>query len=418
MTAPAVLLLPASSALADAKSSTSTQTQQKPTYAELQKAAADADKAYKDAVAAKDAAQKKLKATLAEMQQDSNPLKAAGLAADKAAEAAAADKITADKAVTDAKAKLDAAKDDTEKAATQKAYEAAEAKAKKAAEAKGAADAKRKAAWDAVDDVQVAAFREYGKAQHAPDNALKAKEAADKALASAKECVYPSGLTVFANGLPSKTVAGSTVDFSLTVTNGTDRTLDVRSWVLFNLETESEDHFIKMQWSDGSGWKELDQKGNNYTAPIKAMKPGAHSDVKMRMTIEAGASAGKARTLFAADASDQYNPCVLGTMQRYQVEVLPAGSKPGKVDEAKPGKVDEKDRPKSNPSAQGGKSDKPVPGTKDDASAKPASTNADGSLASTGSSNAMPIAAASGAAVLLGAGAVFAVRRRRAKGTN
>ncbi|MFG2226215.1 LAETG motif-containing sortase-dependent surface protein [Streptomyces sp. NPDC048644] len=64
-------------------------------------------------------------------------------------------------------------------------------------------------------------------------------------------------------------------------------------------------------------------------------------------------------------------------MKRYNFEVLPAGSKPGKVDAA-------------------------------------------GGLAKTGSSSAVPqLALAGGAAVLLGTGAVFAVRRHRGtRGTN
>ncbi|MFB7631182.1 LPXTG cell wall anchor domain-containing protein [Streptomyces sp. NPDC056149] len=146
------------------------------------------------------------------------------------------------------------------------------------------------------------------------------------------------------------------------------------------------------------------------------MKPGARTDVKLRMAIEAQAPAKKALALLAGDASDQYNPCVLGPMKRYDFEVLPAGSKPGKVDEAKPGKVEDKDRPapKAKPEANGS--------AKGDAAAKPESTPdaAKGSLATTGTSSAeQTLALAGGAAVLLGTGAVFAVRRKRgARGTN
>ncbi|MEU5426245.1 LPXTG cell wall anchor domain-containing protein [Streptomyces olivoreticuli] len=414
VTAPAVLLS-AGSAWADAKPPA--QTQQKPTYAELQKAADDADQAYKDAVAAKKAAREKLDTAFAALDQDSHPLKAAMLAADKVAKAAAADKTAADKTVTDAKAKLDAAKGEAEKAMAQKALDAAEAEAKKAADAKATADAKSKTASDAWNDARIAATREYSKVQDAPETALKAKEAADKALATVKECVRVSGLTVLANGLPSKVVAGTTVDFAFTVANGTDRTLNVDPLVLFRLEAKNQDqHFMKVQWSDGSSWKELDREGSPYIASVKDMKPGARTDVKMRMTIAAGAPADKAMALFAGDASDQYNPCVLGPMKRYDFQVLPAGSKPGKVDEAKPGKVDDKDRPKPGP--QGGTSGKPAPATTGDASAKPVPTAADGDLAKTGSSSAMPLALAGGAAVLLGAGAVFVVRRRGGKGTS
>ncbi|MFH9419249.1 LAETG motif-containing sortase-dependent surface protein [Streptomyces sp. NPDC017529] len=417
VTTPAVLLSAGSAALADANPSA--QAQQKPTFAELKKAADDADEAYKRAVAAEENENKKIEETLKAMDDGgSHPLRLAALAADKEAGAAEADKTAADKAVTDAKAKLAAAGDEAGKSAAQKELAAAETAADKAARAKTDADAKSKAAWTAVTDARVEAFRELSKAKYALDEARKAKKAADEALAAAKECVRVPGLTVLADGLPSKVVAGTTVDFSFTVANGTDRTLDVDPLVFFNLRAKNDQqHFMKVQWSDGSGWKELDSRGHSYTEPVKAMKPGARADVKMRMTIETGVPAKKGLALFAGDASDQYNPCVLGPMKRYDFEVLPAGSKPGKVDDAKPGKVADKDRQEPGKSAQGGNSAKPVPGAGDDDSAKP--TPAGGNLASTGASSAVPqLALAGGAAVLLGAGTVFVVRRRGAKAGN
>ncbi|MFI0259617.1 hypothetical protein ACH4OW_11365 [Streptomyces sp. NPDC017056] len=417
MTTPAVLLSAGSAALADANPSA--QTQLKPTFAELKKAADDADEAYKRAVAAKEAEDKKIEETLKAMDKGgSHPLRLAALAADKEAEAAKSGKAAADKAVTDAKAKLAEAVDEAAKAAAQKELAAAETAAGKAAQAVTEADAKSKAAWDALTDARVEAFRELGKAQRALDEARKAKKTANDAFAAAKECIRVPGLTVLADNLPSKVVAGTTVDFSFTVANNTDRTLDVDPLVFFNLRAKNDQqHFMKVQWSDGSGWKELDSKGHSYTEPVKGMKPGSRADVKMRMTIEAGVPAKEALALFAGDASDQYNPCVLGPMKRYDFEVLPAGSKPGKVDDAKPGKVDDKDRKEPGKSAQGGNSAKPVPGAGDDTSAKP--TPAGGSLASTGASSAVPqLALAGGAAVLLGAGAVFAARRRGAKTGN
>ncbi|MFH8411494.1 hypothetical protein ACH4FX_43085 [Streptomyces sp. NPDC018019] len=410
---PAVLLTAGSAALADAMPAA--RSHHKPTYAELKKAAADAEQAYKDAVAAKAAAQQKLKDTLAAQDSPTHPLRVAAAAADKALEAAGTDKAAADKAVADAKAKLEAAEDETAKATAQKALTAAEATAAKAAQAKAEAEAKRTAAWKAVSNARLKAVQEYSKIQDAPDEALKVKNAADKALTAAEECVREPGLTVLANGLPSKAVAGTTVDFSFTLANGTDRTLDVDPLVFFRLHAGNQDqHFMKVQWSDGTEWKELDFEHVSHTGSVKAVRPGARTDVRMRMTIEKGAPAKNGFALFAGDASDQYNPCVSGPMKRYDFEVLAAGSKPGKVDDAEPGKVDDKDRPKPGKPAQGGTSGKSAtPG----ASAEPAA--ADGSLAGTGSSSALPrLALAGGAAVLLGAGAVFAVRRRGNKGTS
>lgn len=415
VTAPAVLLS-ASTAFADTK--TPAQTQQKPAYAELKKAADDAKKAYEDAVAAEKAGREKINATMEALDQDSHPLKAAYLAADKAAKAAAADKTAADKAVTDARAALDEAKDEEGKAKAQEALSAAEAEAKTAAGAKANADAQRKVAGDAWNDAQVAALREWNKVLNASAEARKAKDAADKALAAAAGCVRVPGLTVLANRLPSKVVAGTTVDFSFTVANATDRTLDVDPLVFFQLNAKvQEQHFMKVQWADGSGWRALDlTEGPSHIASVKGMKPGARTEVKMRMTLEKEAPAIDAWALLAGDASDAYNPCVHGPMNRYVFKVLPAGSKPGTVGEAKPGKVEDKDRPKPKPAAQTGSSSS----AGSTASAQPASAVTGGSLATTGASPAVPqLALVGGGAVLLGTGAVFAVRRHRgARGTN
>ncbi|MGX1756396.1 hypothetical protein ACWIG5_05690 [Streptomyces lydicus] len=417
VTAP-VVLLSAGSAFADTKAPA--QTQQKPTYAELKKAADDANKAYEDAVAAEKAGREKIKTTMEALDQDSHPLKAAYLAAEKAAKAAAADKTAADKAVEDAKAALGAAQDEAGKAKAQEALNAAEAEARTAADAKADADAKRKTARDAWDDAQVAAFREWNKVLTASAEARKAKDAADQALAAAGACVRVPGLTVLANRLPAKVVAGTTVDFSFTVANATDRTLDVDPLVFFRLDAkDQEQHFMKVQWADGSGWRELDStEGPSHIASVKGMKPGARTEVKMRMTLEKKAPAIDAFALLAGDASDAYNPCVHGPMNRYVFKVLPAGSKPGTVGAAKPGKVEDKDRPKptSKPAARNGS----PASAGSTASARPASAATGDSLAATGTSPAVPqLGLVGGAAVLLGGGAVFAVRRHRgARGTN
>ncbi|MFG2226214.1 hypothetical protein [Streptomyces sp. NPDC048644] len=175
------------------------------------------------------------------------------------------------------------------KRAYEEAVAAHEAEAEKAADAKADADTKREAAREALDDARVAALREWSKVQHALADARKAREAADKALATARECVRVPGLTVLANNLPSKVVAGNTVDFSFTVANATDRTLNVDPLVFFRLvATNQYQHFMKVQWSNGPGWQELSREGSSHIASVKAMKPGARTDVKMRMAIAAG----------------------------------------------------------------------------------------------------------------------------------
>ncbi|MEU6243549.1 hypothetical protein [Streptomyces sp. NPDC047024] len=414
MATPVVLLTATS---ASALGASTAQTQNQPTYAELKQDAADAKKAHEDAVTAKEEGLKELKATLAALDSDEHPLKAAVLAAERAAKEAAATKTAAEKAVADAEAKLEAAADDTEKAAAQQALDAAQADLAKAVTAAKNADAEVEKADAALDDARVAASRKYGQLQTAAAKTLKDLETADAALAAAGQCVREAGLTALADGLPSKVTAGTTVDFTLRVTNGTERTLTVDPLVAFHTK-DADKHPLKVEWSDGSAWQTLDDdSGAEYIGHIETMKPGDHHDVKMRMTVDSAARATDAFALLAGDASDAYNPCVLGPMKRYDFKLLPAGSKPGPVDDAEPGRPQGNDDHRASgthpgPSPQGGT---PTPTT----TTSGARTNTSGNLAETGaSSTTMPLALTSAATLTLGAAALLIARRRKTTGNN
>ncbi|MET9775191.1 hypothetical protein ABZ023_13185 [Streptomyces sp. NPDC006367] len=399
------------------------QAQKQPTHAELVKAAADTKTAYEKAVGAEKEGKETLEATLAALESDTHPLRAAVTAANRTAKEAAGTKATAEKAVTDAEAALEAAASDTEKAEAQKALDTAKADLAKAAEAQRKADAAAAAAQTALDDARVAAVRAYSVLQQDVDNALKAKQAAEEALAAAEECVRADGLTSLAVGLPAEVVAGSTVDFTLRVTNGTEHTLSVKPLVFFHADGESADGKspLAVEWSNGSGWQTLSGAEPEHIATVDALAPGAHSDVKLRMKVDDRAKAADAFALFAGDASSAYNPCVLGPMKRYDFTVLPAGSEsdpekeaepvaPGKGDDKRPAATKPGAKPAAKPGAgtttQGGASRQTVTTT----GGTPA-----GSLAATGTSPAMtPIAVTGALAVALGAGTVFVVRRRRA----
>ncbi|MEG3629823.1 hypothetical protein [Streptomyces poriticola] len=395
--------------------------QNQPTYAELQKAAADAKKAYEDAVTAKEEGLKKLEATLDALESETHPLRAATITADKAAKEAADARTAAEKAVADAEAELEAAGSDTEKAEAEQALATAEAALADAEKAKKEADAEAKEAQTALDDARVAAFSEYSKVQDTPEKAKKAKDAAEKALAAAEECVREKGLTSLAVGLPSEVAAGTTVEFTLRVTNGTERTLTVDPLVFVHGEDEriGEKSALKVEWSNGAGWQSLSGDGPRHIAHIDTMKPGEQSDVKLRMTVDSAAPASDAFALFASDASDAYNPCVLGPMKRYDFALLPAGSETDPAGEAKPtepGKDDDKRPDAATPGKDtGGKS--PQGGASQQTSRTTTGTGTGGNLAETGASTPIaPIAAASALTAALGVGAVFAVRRRKASG--
>jgi colicin import membrane protein len=401
------LLLSVTPAFADGKPAS--QTQDKPSIAELEKAAATAKAAYDDAVEAENAAKAALKAVLS----DTSPLAVAAKAAEAAAEEAATAKMVADQAVLDAQAAVDTLPETaTEEERTAAATKLTEAKAdaKTADEAKAAADAAVVEALDARDDERVAAARKLDQAQKATKAALADKTAADEALAKAKEeggedgeaCVPEAELTTVVTGLPSTVVAGTKVNFNLRVTNGTDKTMDeVLPFAYVHATDRSGlndiDDLVHLQWSSASSskWKTVDNE--HYMDAISPLKAGAHADIKMRLAIDASAPAGNGVTFVAGDYFNDNGTCGGNPdLEGYEFLIAAAGSKPGKVDDAKPSTTE--------PNTSDLK-------TQSGASARPVS----GSLAATGSSSAMSqLALASGAAVAIGGGAVYLVRRRKA----
>ncbi|MFF7714849.1 hypothetical protein [Streptomyces sp. NPDC007988] len=374
-----------------------------PSLKELEKAAAEAQKAYDDAVAAEEAALAAMEAALA----DDFPLAVAARAAkEKAAEAATA-KTNADKALADAEAALAALPETAgpeEKAAAEKAVADAATAAGTAADAKTAADEKAGQAATARDDARVAAVRAWGKAKEAVKKALEAKKAADKALEDALEdqdpvpCKPESELTATLSGLPAKITAGSTVEMKLRITNGTDRALDeVWPFVYFHgIEKGGYapiDDRMHLQWSTATQtWTDA---GDDYTAgSVSPLKAGAHADIKLRLTVDAGTPAAAGAAFIAADYVNTDGSCGGSPeLTPYDFEVTAKAA------------------PSPSPSSSTGAGT----GTQTQTTTTQPLTTTSGSLASTGSSSAVPqLAAAAGAAVALGAGAILAARRRKA----
>ncbi|MFE1543466.1 LAETG motif-containing sortase-dependent surface protein [Streptomyces microflavus] len=386
------------------------QPQAKPTVKELEKAAAEAQKAYDEAVAAEKVARKVVDEALS----DSAPLAVAAKAARKAAEDAATAKTTADQAVTDAKAALDALPAEPtpeEKAAAEKTLAEAETAATAAATAKTTADAEARTAVDLADDARVAAVRVYGKAQAAVEETLAAKTAADAALARAKEeenqgggeCLDEPGLTTVVTGFPSKVTAGTATTFSVRVTNGTDKDMEkVLTYASVHATDKSGAKdiakYLKLKWSSVSSpkWKAVD--GDLYIDTIGALKRGEHGDIKLRLDVDAKAPAGQGLTFIAGDYFNK-DGCGLtpdAAVNKFDIK-------------AAAGKPTPKPDPKPTKSAAAGSGVTP----QGSGSSVPVNTT-NGSLAATGSSDATAqIALAGGAAVVLGAGAMFLVRRRR-----
>ncbi|MFF3158683.1 LPXTG cell wall anchor domain-containing protein [Streptomyces sp. NPDC057910] len=407
VTAPAAMLS-VSPALADTKPAA--QNQNKPSIAELEQAVKDAQKAYDDAVVAEKALDQALTDTLA----PAYPLLAALNAAQKTADEAEGKKSAADKAVTEAKAKLDAAVSDEDKTAAQQALTEAEAAAKEAADAKATADKQAADASQALSDARVEISKKIYTAQNLIKDTRAKKEAAEQALADAKketgggDCVPASGLTAAAVRLPSRIPAGTSVDFTLHLANTTGRTLDQVVPIAYphatdKSGTKSVDHLLHLQWSNGTGWHDFDSE--HRAGAVKALKTGAGADVKLRLSISASAPAQGTGVVFVnADYTNNDGSCGgVPDSGMYPFQITPAGSKPSTV----PAK------PESGTSTQGSKSPSPV-ATNGSMAGTDSNGSANGSLAKTGSSSAMSqLALAGGAAVVLGGGAVYLVRRRK-----
>lgn len=357
VTTPAALLS-VSPAYADAKPAAQTQEKpSKPTIEELEEAAAEAQEAYDKAVKAEAAGRVELDKTFADLSEvdGTHPLALASAAANKAAKDAAAAKTAADQAVTDAQAALDALPEEAteeEKAAAATALSEAKATATTAATTKAAADTAAAEAGEKLTDARIAATRAYGVLQKAVEDALAVKVAADAALAKAikeaeegeegGECEPEPDLTSKVTGLPDKLVAGTSTDFSLRVTNGSDRHMDeVLAFVSVHATDKSglkdTGKFFRLQWSTKSAPKWQNADADDYIDGVGALKPGAHADVKMRLTLDKATPAGNGVAFFAADFFNEDGSCGgAPDLDMYEFDVKAAGSKPGKTEDVKP----------------------------------------------------------------------------------
>ncbi|MFD8548557.1 LAETG motif-containing sortase-dependent surface protein [Streptomyces sp. NPDC059649] len=207
-------------------------------------------------------------------------------------------------------------------------------------------------------------------------------------------------------GLPSKVVAGSGwKNFTFRATNTSDKSMkSVDAYVALDaISADSFDDVSKLltvQWydEDSRTWEAITDE-DGYFASVDGLKPGEYADAKLRLKVDAKTpgSYGFAFTIGAYHNEDDV--CGFSDVAEYDFDVLVAGSKPGSVPPAKskPGK----NQP-NKPAPQGDLKQLPVTGK----------------LAETGSSSALPtIALVGGVAMVVGAGALFVVRRRKTDGT-
>lgn len=228
------------------------------------------------------------------------------------------------------------------------------------------------------------------------------------------ECtVDDAAIKVTVAHLPSKLVAGGGwKGFSVQLANTTDRTLDEVYPVIYAVPTGDIDHpksqlDLEYQNPDTGKWTSFDEWTDGEYFGWFQLDAHQTAELKMRIRADKGATPGDGFALVAGDYQNQDGSCGWSEEQWYDFTILSAGSNPGEIPPAKPGK------PGNKPGTQGG--GKPVnTGKPKDGMDKLPVT---GNLAETGASSALPtLGLVGGVAMVVGAGAIFVVRRRKTDG--
>ncbi|MFD9504491.1 LAETG motif-containing sortase-dependent surface protein [Streptomyces sp. NPDC060035] len=211
----------------------------------------------------------------------------------------------------------------------------------------------------------------------------------------------PRPLKLSINGLSGKIVRGSGWDtFTFNVYNNSKKTVK-NVWFFAGASSDKAgDHLftskqVRLQAlnEEEGTWEDLNEEGvsTGYVGETDAIKPGYEVDISLRIKVQATAPVGAGFSLGGGLVFGEEEDLPCFTDVAYKFQIVKAGDKDG----TKP--------------QEGGKV--PAP------SEKPSEADAGqvtGSLAETGSSSSTPMfALAGGAAVVLGAGAMFIVRRRK-----
>lgn len=204
------------------------------------------------------------------------------------------------------------------------------------------------------------------------------------------------------SGLPGKIAAGSGWHpFNLNVFNKSERTLDgVTVFAGAAADKDGSSLFttkqVQIQAYDETtkSWQpvSLDGLAAGYVGETDTLEPDYEVDIKLRLNVAAGAPVGAGFSLGGGVYVDLDKGCIGAGETAYKFQIVKAGTDTSGTKPQEGGKV-------------------PLPGGKPAPGKVPAVT---GNLAETGASSQMPvIGIAGGAAVVLGAGALFLVRRRK-----
>ncbi|MFJ9827206.1 LPXTG cell wall anchor domain-containing protein [Streptomyces sp. NPDC101160] len=412
VTTPAVFLS-AAPAFADTKPAAGAEQQAGKSIKDLEIALAAAQAAYDKAVAEYNKAQK----AMDDFDKADNPLAVAEAAAKQASKDADAAKAAADQKLADAKkAQTDLPADATDEQKTKAAQDVADAQtaadaAKADADAKATAAAAAKKAYD---DAAVALAKDIYKTDKAKDAAKKAVEDAQKALDEAEDnlpakCDEDKNLVTTLTG-PKTITAGSSGVFTFRVTNKSSQAYDevAASVSAFRDDDDSvvldgngmpRDPHLTLTWSSAASpkWRKVDFDGIYSGVPLAAHKS---FDFKLKVAYDAKTPAGDG-AVFGLGLRVKNDSCGEAKEANYVPFSVVKPHKPST------GKGNGSTGGNGNTSQQGGSSNTPV--------ANGTSGTTGGTLAKTGAgSSTLPIALSGAAAVVLGAGAMVVVRRRKA----
>lgn len=211
-------------------------------------------------------------------------------------------------------------------------------------------------------------------------------------------------------GLPSKIVAGSGWhDFTYEVENNSD--VDIKNVYMTTFLDYLDDTDVWLaeglavvqvkedgKWTDAYQDSYEDDEGKtvvvsgSFVGLLDELEKDSSATLDLRVAVDAKAPAGSSFAMSQAVYVGEKADCHFNG-DEYDVEILAAGGDASGAGDAEPN------------------GDKPTDGAKPQGGAKPIS----GSLAATGSGSALPmIGLVGGVAVVAGAGAVFAARRRKA----
>ncbi|MEU1016656.1 LAETG motif-containing sortase-dependent surface protein [Streptomyces sp. NPDC005898] len=223
-----------------------------------------------------------------------------------------------------------------------------------------------------------------------------------------------SELELELSGVPGKITPGSGWHpFELSVTNPTDEPLGEVKWIT-SVDNETDGHsdkdwlseYTDLQFFDAETktWDSIDgDKNGGLAFDVVELDAEETVDIKLRVDISAKAPAGKAYTIGVGEYVDAELDC---THTSFSEEPLTIG-RPGGDQGDRPGTPGPSLTPTVSPTVKPTSSTERPQGSATDAPVG-------GSLAETGSSSALPtIALVGGAAVVVGAGAVLVVRRRK-----